>query len=241
MNRKPCPPVQRSTSQRHSAGISLVEVLIGVALTGMALAATAKLAVSHVGIARSALTASETQRGFNKVSYLLANEISESCVIRLLPTSTDLTTFEASLNTSANYTYPATACRPATRNSSGTWVPVCQGDNSNGVLSLVIPVLDPAGGNPVHRIIQYRLTPNTPADGFSSLTRIGPAVEASGRLSTTASNTSIVSQRMLAFTPTLTVSSTAADSCRSLTIAMQMNSASAPRSLRLRSRVAESL
>lgn len=237
----------RSVRQARSMGISLAEVLIGLFITGLALAATAQLAVSNLNIVRTTMTSSETQRGFAKVSYLLGSEISEACVIRLLPSGTNLTTFQDDLNTPSNYPYPTTPCQPAEITptlTDGTWsypaTPVCQDDDSDGVLSLVVPLAQP-NGPPIYRVIQYRLTVNSPSDGFSTLTRVGPAVEASGRLSSTASDISIVSRRVVSFIPTITSSTSSADSCRAVSIVLQMNSAGASSTLRFRARVAEAI
>lgn len=161
-----------------SQGFTLVELLIGTVLGGIAVAAAASVIVSHLNSTNATIWAVQLQRDLSKFNYLLNSEAVEACRVQAgTPPAND------------------TACVPGTFATPLSCATVT-GPATN--FSLLVP-LDVANADPVERVITYRLD-------SGRVLRDGPRILTSGRLDTTVANNqnnAVVLDGVTAFTPTV--------------------------------------
>jgi prepilin-type N-terminal cleavage/methylation domain-containing protein len=161
-----------------SHGFTLVELLIGTVLGGIAVAAAASVIVSHLNSTNATIWAVQLQRDLSKFNYLLNSEAVEACRVQAgTPPAND------------------TACVPGTFATPLSCATVT-GPATN--FSLLVP-LDVANADPVERVITYRLD-------AGRVLRDGPRILTSGRLDTTVANNqnnAVVLDGVTAFTPTV--------------------------------------
>lgn len=161
-----------------SHGFTLVELLIGTVLGGIAVAAAASVIVSHLNSTNATIWAVQLQRDLSKFNYLLNSEAVEACRVQAgTPPAND------------------TACVPGTFATPLSCATVT-GPATN--FSLLVP-LDVANADPVERVITYRLD-------SGRVLRDGPRILTSGRLDTTVANNqnnAVVLDGVTAFTPTV--------------------------------------
>ena len=161
-----------------SQGFTLVELLIGTVLGGIAVAAAASVIVSHLNSTNATIWAVQLQRDLSKFNYLLNSEAVEACRMQAgTPPAND------------------TACVPGTFATPLSCATVTGPATS---FSLLVP-LDVANADPVERVITYRLD-------SGRVLRDGPRILTSGRLDTTVANNqnnAVVLDGVTAFTPTV--------------------------------------
>lgn len=159
-------------------GFTLVELLIGAVLGGVAVAAAASVIVSHLNSTNATIWAVQLQRDLSKFNYLLNSEAVEACRMQAgTPPAND------------------TACVPGTFATPLSCATVTGPATS---FSLLVP-LDVANNDPVERVITYRLD-------TGRVVRDGPRILTSGRLDTTVANNqnnAVVLDGVTAFTPTV--------------------------------------
>ncbi|MCP9837880.1 prepilin-type N-terminal cleavage/methylation domain-containing protein [Cyanobium sp. N.Huapi 1H5] len=163
---------------RRSSGFTLVELLIGTVLGGIAVAAAASVIVSHLNSTNATIWAVQLQRDLSKFNFLLNSEAVEACRMQAgTPPAND------------------TACVPGTFATPLSCATVTGPATS---FSLLVP-LDVANADPVERVITYRLD-------TGRVVRDGPRILTSGRLDTTVANNqnnAVVLDGVTAFTPTV--------------------------------------
>ncbi len=175
----------------HQAGFTLVELLIGAFLTGVALTAVATVAIGHIRVTDRTMWTIQLRRDLSRLNSLLTAEAAEACIFR---SGTD----------------PTSCIPPATSPCTGT----AGTDLRMGVpvSTAGVPVLPPGGsGTPVPpHVVRYYLGTGGEAN---QLRRIGPPILASGRLSGGATYVnSLILDGVTSFTPTVSAD------CRAVTI-----------------------
>lgn len=186
-------PLPSLRLQRRALGFTLVELLIGVSLSGIAVAAAASVLVTHLNSTNATIWAVQLQRDLSKFNFLFNSEANEACRMQ-------------------SGTAPAndTSCTPGTFATPVSCATVT-GPATN--FNLLVP-LDVSNNDPVERVITYSFNSVT-----GQLLRSGPRILTSGRLDSTVANNqnnSVLLDGVTAFTPTV-----AAD-CRSATIALTL-------------------
>lgn len=175
------------------SGFTLVELLIGAVLGGVAVAAAASVIVSHLNSTNATIWSVQLQRDLSKFNYLLNSEAVEACRMQAgTPPAND------------------TACVPGTFATPLSCATVT-GPATN--FNLLVP-LDVANADPVERVITYRFDAGT-----GRVLRDGPRILTSGRLDPTVAsnqNNAVVLDGVTAFTPTVSAD------CRSATIAVTL-------------------
>lgn len=146
--------------QRRSRGFTLVELLLGLALSGVALGSVAYLAVHQIRLADTAYASVTVDRSFRRLSDLLRLEVSEACLLR------------GGADPRTTATLPDTPCSP--QNPS-----VCDPATPAADLRLLIPVLSPGSNTPIYEVVRYSRSNNGTGN---ELLRIGPRVNANGAL-----------------------------------------------------------
>ena len=153
---------------RINQGFSLVELLIGGAISVVVLGSIAVLAVHQVRIADRVYASTTIDRNFKRLSDLLKIEVGEACILR----------GDDDPRTAA--TPPDTPCKPLAISN-------CNGADST-YLRLLIPVRN-ANNTISYNVVRYFRS-------GADLRREGPQVGVNGLLNTTASTTE-GSQRVL--------------------------------------------
>ncbi|WP_216918755.1 prepilin-type N-terminal cleavage/methylation domain-containing protein [Synechococcus sp. CCAP 1479/9] len=171
------------------SGFTLVELLIGAVLGGVAVAAAASVIVSHLNSTNATIWSVQLQRDLSKFNYLLNSEAVEACRVQSgTPPANDTVCVPGTFATPISC---ATVTGPATN------------------FNLLVP-LDVANADPVERVITYRFDAGT-----GRVLRDGPRILTSGRLDPTVAsnqNNAVVLDGVTAFTPTVSAD------CRSATI-----------------------
>ena len=170
-------------------GFTMVELLIGITLGGIAVAAAATVVVSHMNATNATIWAVQLQRDLSKFNFLVNSEANEACRLQSgTPPAND------------------TTCTPGTVAAPVSCATVT-GPVTN--FNLLVP-LDVANNDPVERVITYRFDAGT-----GRVLRDGPRILTNGRLDATVANNqtgSVVLDGVTTFTPTVTAD------CRSATI-----------------------
>ncbi|MCT0207752.1 prepilin-type N-terminal cleavage/methylation domain-containing protein [Synechococcus sp. CS-1332] len=175
-------------------GFTMVELLIGITLGGIAVAAAASVMVSHMNSTNATMWAVQLQRDLSKFNFLVNSEANEACRLQSgTPPAND------------------TVCTPGT-----VAVPVScatvTGPATN--FNLLVP-MDVANNDPEERVITYSFNAGT-----GQVLRSGPRILSNGRLDATVANNqtgSVVLDGVTAFTPTVS------NDCRSATIVLTLS------------------
>ncbi|MCP9797570.1 prepilin-type N-terminal cleavage/methylation domain-containing protein [Cyanobium sp. Lug-B] len=190
------------TMQRRSsittAGFTLVELLVGVVVGGIALAAIANVAVSHVLTTSRVTWNTQAQRDIAKINSFLAVESREACA------------FSAAATAPTNWaTSPMPTPSPCT-------TPPCATTAGNE-LRLLVPFSTNVNAAPIPRVIRF-YTFDNPTTGRRELRRDGPRILVNGQLdSTTANNNAVLIDGVNTFTV-----SVSAD-CRTANLQMSLD------------------
>ncbi len=190
------------TMQRRSsittAGFTLVELLVGVVVGGIALAAIANVAVSHVRTTSRVTWNTQAQRDIAKINSFLAVESREACA------------FSAAATAPTNWaTSPMPTPSPCT-------TPPCATTAGNE-LRLLVPFSTNVNAAPIPRVIRF-YTFDNPTTGRRELRRDGPRILVNGQLdSTTANNNAVLIDGVNTFTV-----SVSAD-CRTANLQMSLD------------------
>jgi len=171
------PPVPEEAAQRRApGGFTLIELLVGATLALIAVAAAARIVVSHLDSTNATTWSLQLQRDLSKFNFLVNSEANEACRLQ-------------------RGTAPAndTDCTPAsTANPCATFT----GTATN--FNLLVP-LAVANADPVERVITYRFDSAT-----GRVLRDGPRILTSGQLDATVANnqnSSVVLDGVTTFTP----------------------------------------
>jgi prepilin-type N-terminal cleavage/methylation domain-containing protein len=192
------PPICRP-NQPASPGFTLVELLLGVLLGGITLAAAAQIVVSHLNSTNTTIWSSQIQRDLSKFNFLLSSEAEEGCRLQ-------------SGAAPANGT--ACAPPPAISPCNGVAAPL-------GNLNILVPMAV-ANNDPVGRVITYKLVGN-------QVLRDGPRILTTGRLDSTVANNqnnAVVLDGVTAFTPTVATDCRTATLLVTLTVPTTANTVS---------------
>jgi len=143
--------------RRHSPGFTLPELLIGVVLSGLSIAAVATAILTHLRATDRLLWDSQSRRDLARLNVLIGSEVAESCTMQrgASPTSCDP---------------PATSPCPGAASSD---------------LRLLIPIQASPASAPVTRVVRYYLSgTQLLRDGPRILTggRLDPANDRNGAL-----------------------------------------------------------
>lgn len=168
-------------SHATSAGFTLVELLVGVVVGGIALAAIANVAVSHVRTTSRVTWNTQAQRDIAKINSFLAVESREACA------------FSAAATAPTNWaTSPMPTPSPCT-------TPPCATTAGNE-LRLLVPFSTNVNAAPIPRVIRF-YTFDNPTTGRRELRRDGPRILVNGQLdSTTANNNAVLIDGVNTFT-----------------------------------------
>jgi type II secretory pathway pseudopilin PulG len=182
------------TIPRRQAGFTLVELLIGAFLTGVALTAVATVAIGHIRVTDRTIWTIQFRRDLSRLNSLLTAEAAEACIFR---SGAD----------------PTSCTPPATSPCTGTaGTDLRMGLPVSAAGTPGVPVMPPGGSGtptPPH-IVRYYLGTGAQAN---QLRRLGPPILSTGRLSGGATYVdSLVLDGVSSFTPTVTAD------CRSVSI-----------------------
>ncbi|WP_159819924.1 prepilin-type N-terminal cleavage/methylation domain-containing protein [Cyanobium sp. Copco_Reservoir_LC18] len=168
---------QRSTG----TGFTLVELLVGVVVGGIALAAIASVAVSHIRTTNRVTWNNQTQRDIAKINSFLAVESREACA------------FSAAAVAPTNWaTDPMPTPSPCT-------TPPCA-TAAGTELRLLVPFSTSVNAAPIPRVIRFYTALNA-TTGRTELRRDGPRILINGQLdSTTANNNAVLIDGVNTFT-----------------------------------------
>jgi prepilin-type N-terminal cleavage/methylation domain-containing protein len=173
------------TMQRRSspttAGFTLVELLVGVVVGGIALASIATVAVSHIRTTNRVTWNTQAQRDIAKINSFLAVESREACA------------FTAAATAPTNWaTSPMPTPSPCT-------TPPCA-TTAGTELRLLVPFSTSVNAAPIPRVIRFYTALNA-TTGRTELRRDGPRILINGQLdSTTANNDAVLIDGVNTFT-----------------------------------------
>jgi len=141
--------------RRNFNGLTLVELLIGVVIGCVTMAAATVVILSHLKTTNTVIFATQIQRDLGRFGYLINSEAQESCRLQ-------------SDSAPAN----DTSCVPPTTSP-------CNGAVSTGTnFNMLIP-LQVANADPVKRVVTYRYNSSS-----KQILRDGPRILSTGRLDT---------------------------------------------------------
>lgn len=185
-------------SHSTSPGFTLVELLVGVVLGGIALASIASVAVSHVRTTNRVTWNTQAQRDIAKINSFLAVESREACA------------FSAAAAAPADWaTSPMPTPSPCT-------TPPCA-TAAGTELRLLVPFSTGVNAAPIPRVIRFYTAVNA-TTGRRELRRDGPRILINGRLdSTTANDNAVLIDGVNTFT-----TSVSAD-CRTANIQLSLD------------------
>lgn len=168
-------------SPTMSAGFTLVELLVGVVVGGIALAAIANVAVSHVRTTSRVTWNTQAQRDIAKINSFLAVESREACA------------FSAASTAPTNW---ATSPMPTPSPCTTPPCPTAAGTE----LRLLVPFSTNVNAAPIPRVIRF-YTFDNPTTGRRELRRDGPRILVNGQLdSATANNNAVLIDGVNTFT-----------------------------------------
>ncbi|MCP9835570.1 MULTISPECIES: prepilin-type N-terminal cleavage/methylation domain-containing protein [unclassified Cyanobium] len=180
-----------------AAGFTLVELLVGVVLGGIALASIASVAVSHIRTTSRVTWNTQVQRDIAKINSFLAVESREACA------------FSAGAAAPANWaTSPMPTPSPCTT--------ACTTGAANEV-RLLVPFNTGVNAAPTPRVIRFYTAVNG-TTGLTELRRDGPAITATGQLNQTTNLTgSVLVDGVNTFTATVS------PDCRTVTLQLSFD------------------
>jgi type II secretory pathway pseudopilin PulG len=155
-------------------GFTLVELLIGVALTSLVLGSLAVLAVQQMQLANRVVGFTDVNRNFQRLSDLLKIETGEACILR------------KGVSPRTTATLPDTPCKPQATSA-------CATPSSANELWLLVAIQDGINGI-AYAPIRYYLS-------GTDLLRDGPQVDDNGLLTTTSATGSRVLTNISRFVP----------------------------------------
>ena len=165
--------------KRRTPGFTLVELLIGVALSASVIGSVAQIAVQQINLANRVYGFISTNRNFRRLSDLLKIEVGEACIL-----SKGGTPFREA-------TWPDNPCKPLNTFK-------CEAISAAKELWLLVPLQASDGSTTYNNPIKYYLN-------GTDLLRDGPQVGTDGLLSTTSlATTSRVITNVTTFIPTVT-------------------------------------
>ena len=162
-------------------GFTLVELLIGAALSSLVLGSLAVLAVQQIKLGNRVVGFTDVNRNFQRLSNLLEIETGEACMLR------------KGVSPRTTATLPDTPCKPEA-------ISACATPSSANELWLLVPI--PAANNRITyaQIRYYR--------SGTLLLRDGPQVDPNGLLTTTTATGSRVLTNISRFVPTVSTDCT---------------------------------
>jgi prepilin-type N-terminal cleavage/methylation domain-containing protein len=180
-----------------SAGFTLVELLVGVVVGGIALASIASVAVSHIRTTSRVTWNTQVQRDIAKINSFLAVESREACA------------FSAGAAAPANWaTSPMPTPSPCTT--------ACTTGAANE-MRLLVPFNTGPNAAPIPRVIRFYTAVNA-TTGLTELLRDGPAITATGQLNPTTNLTgSVLVDGVNTFTANVS------PDCRTVTLQLRFN------------------
>ncbi len=182
-----------------AAGFTLVELLVGVVLGGIALASIASVAVSHVRTTSRVTWNTQAQRDIAKINSFLAVESREACA------------FSAGAAAPANWaTSPMPTPSPCTL--------ACTTGAATEV-RLLVPFNTGVNAAPIPRVIRFYTAVNA-TTGLRELRRDGPAITTTGQLNSTLANNltgSVLIDGVNTFTANVS------PDCRTLTLQLNLD------------------
>lgn len=155
-------------------GFTLVELLIGLALTTLVLGSLAVLAVQQMQLANRVVGFTDVNRNFQRLSDLLKIETGEACILR------------KGVSPRTTATLPDTPCKPEATSA-------CATPSSANELWLLVAIQDGINGI-AYAPIRYYLS-------GTDLLRDGPQVDDNGLLTTTTATGSRVLTNISRFVP----------------------------------------
>jgi len=155
-------------------GFTLVELLIGLALTTLVLGSLAVLAVQQMQLANRVVGFTDVNRNFQRLSDLLKIETGEACILR------------KGVSPRTTATLPDTPCKPQATSA-------CATPSSANELWLLVAIQDGINGI-AYAPIRYYLS-------GTDLLRDGPQVDDNGLLTTTTATGSRVLTNISRFVP----------------------------------------
>jgi prepilin-type N-terminal cleavage/methylation domain-containing protein len=180
-----------------SAGFTLVELLVGVVVGGIALASIASVAVSHIRTTSRVTWNTQVQRDIAKINSFLAVESREACA------------FSAGAAAPANW-----ATSPMPTPSPCTTACTTGADNQ---VRLLVPFNTGPNAAPIPRVIRFYTAVNA-TTGLTELLRDGPAITATGQLNPTTNLTgSVLVDGVNTFTANVS------PDCRTVTLQLRFN------------------
>ena len=158
----------------HAAnpGFTLVELLVGVVVGGIALASIASVAVSHIRTTSRVTWNTQVQRDIAKMNSFLAVESREACAF------------------SAGAAAPTYWVNGATMPTPSPCTTPCTTGAANEV-RLLVPFNTDVNAAPISRVIRFYTAVNG-TTGLTELRRDGPAITATGQLNQTTNLTGSV-------------------------------------------------
>jgi len=162
-------------------GFTLVELLIGLALTSLVLGSLAVLAVQQMQLANRVVGFTDVNRNFQRLSDLLKIETGEACILR------------KGVSPRTTATLPDTPCKPEATSA-------CATPSSANELWLLVAIQDGINGI-AYAPIRYYLS-------GTDLLRDGPQVDDNGLLTTTTATGSRVLTNISRFVPTVSTDCT---------------------------------
>jgi prepilin-type N-terminal cleavage/methylation domain-containing protein len=161
-------------SQPTSPGFTLVELLVGVVVGGIALASIANVAVSHVRTTNRVTWNTQAQRDIAKINSFLAVESREACAFSAAAAAPAGWT-----NTNTPMPTPSPCTTPPCATAAGT------------ELRLLVPFSTGVNAAPIPRVIRFYTALNA-TTGRTELRRDGPRILINGRLDSTTANDNAV-------------------------------------------------
>ena len=188
-------------SLASAAGFTLVELLVGVVIGGIALAALASVAVGHIRVTGRVTWNTQVQRDIGKINSFMAVETREACA------------FTADASAPANWaTSPMPTPSPCTTACSTT-----AGPTTGTQLRMLVPLNTGVNAAPIPRVIRYYTALNA-TTGRTELRRDGPAILADGRLDSSTNQTgAMLIDGVNTFTPTVSAD------CRTVNLQMSLD------------------
>lgn len=186
---------------RLQAGFTLIEMMISVVVTGLAIAMASVLAINYLRTTDSAIWINQARQDSSSIGRLLRAEVNEACLVG--QDTTPITSVTSATPTN-------TPCTPYNACSSSAVTTV------DHTLSLLLPITLP-NGTVSYRVITY-------SRNATNLTRLGPPIASDGTLDVTSSSTNISTtivdtlvNSTAAFQPTVSTD------CSRTTISMLLN------------------
>ncbi|MCP9786736.1 prepilin-type N-terminal cleavage/methylation domain-containing protein [Cyanobium sp. N5-Cardenillas] len=180
-----------------SPGFTLVELLVGVVVGGIALASIASVAVSHIRTTSRVTWNTQVQRDIAKMNSFLAVESREACAF------------------SAGAAAPTDWVNGATMPTPSPCTTACTTGAANEV-RLLVPFNTGPNAAPISRVIRFYTAVNG-TTGLTELRRDGPGIAANGQLNATNLTGSVLVDGVNTFTANVS------PDCRTVTLQLSFD------------------